>query len=249
MVVALVSGVITALAWDAPQKFAGETQVLLLLDPHLSNSSLNNIYLQIRDWPEVAQLQFALSVEDLNVPTSDTFPERSPAVLIHLVSATDTQQIIELSRVIGGVQQAIPLSTGNNVSLEQSQIVKPILLTLFVVCLLASFFSLNSSVLQLVRKWKGELELLRLSGIPRRNIMSSFAWMSILSGAIGALLAAIILYASSAWAQTLPESIRVYLPNAQDGERLIGLTLAAIILGLLIGVLAGAWGTRTRETL
>jgi len=249
LVIALFSGVITALAWDAPQTFVGDAQVLLLLDPQLSNEALNSIYLQIRDLPEVAQLQFALSVDDLDVPTSDTFDERSPAILIYLAVNVTAQDIIESSRTIGGVKQAIPLSTGSAVSIEQSQIVKPILLTVSVVCLLASFFSLNSGVQQLVRKWRGELELLRLSGVPRRNVILSFSLMGIFSGAIGSVVSALLIYASTTWASIMPQAVRPYLPNTQDMEFLIGWTLLAIIVGLFLGGLAGSWGTRARETI
>lgn len=248
LTLSLLSGVFAALAWNAPPVYEAP-QVLLLLDPQLNNNDLDDIYLQVRNWPEVAQLQFALNAHDLGVPLDDAITDRSPSILIHLSDSAEAQTLIERSGVIGGVQQAIPFSSGNSSAVDQSQLVKPILLTVFVVSLLASFFALTGGVGQLVQTWKGELELLRLSGIPRRSIITSFAWLGILSGAVGALLSTVLIYATASWAQTPSSLFQQYVPIFIDGERLFGFTLAAVIIGLLIGVLSGAWGTRYRETI
>jgi len=248
LVVSLGLGVLTALIWEAPESSTAP-QVLLLLDPHLSNADVDALFLEVRQWPEAAGLVFARDVSHLKLPTTVAAPPGVRAMLMQLDDDVSMQALLETLRTQDGIQQAIPLQTASSPNwLRQTQPLKPILLTAFVVLLLASFFALRGGVRRLMDKWRGEFEILRLAGVPRKNMLSSFAVIGVACGAIASLLATGALYFVMLWAQNHRDWVVQYLPTMLDQEHLIGLILVALIVGLFIGVVSGAWGARLRNT-
>src|SRR5574337_412018 len=171
---ALVSGALSALVWEQLQQ-AQSPQLVLVLNPTLRETDIDHIYLEVRQLQEVTSLRFASEAQSLSLPAAMTIPPNAPALLLNLNSAASVQQVAQLVGMLDGVQQAIPLEQPNDAPPpDQAQTVKPALFTAFVVLILASFFALSSGVHKLLRQWKGELELLRLSGISAKNVASSF---------------------------------------------------------------------------
>lgn len=246
LAVALVSGVFSLLSWE-PSDRGPAAQVALALDPLVQEAQLDRLYLEVRQWQEVASLRLALEAQDLGLPASVPLPPNAPAILLNLGSDANPQQVVDRAQMLGGVQQALPLVVADNpAAQQQAQVVKPLLLSAFVVFTLASFIALHGGVRRLLRQWKGELELLRLSGVSRRDVASSFAAVTLLFSAVGAALAAAGIYLGLPWVRGNVERLQPYLPSALGPQRVLGLALGALIVGLLVGVLASAWGTRAR---
>lgn len=248
LIVALGLGVLTALIWEAPTP-SSAAQVLLLLEPQLNSAEVNALYLDMRQWPEAAELVYARDAANLKLPATVAVPSGARAMLMRLADDASMQTLLETLRTQVGIQQAIPLQTTSGQNLfRQTQPLKPILLSASVVLLLASFFALTGGVRRLVDKWRGEFEVLRLAGVPLKSMLSSFAVVGVACGAIASLLIAVGLYFSMLWAQSHREQVAQYLPNALDQTHFIGLILVALILGVFVGVVSGAWGARLRHT-
>jgi ABC-type antimicrobial peptide transport system permease subunit len=242
----LAVGAMSALAWESPPQL-NSARMLVLLDNQLLNVEIDNLYLVMREWPEIRTPQFALNVRDLNLPPTISVPS-APGFLLHLRNANNAAAVIEKAQGLGGVQQVLPLDEGNVTTvLLESQTLRPLLLAIFVVLILASFFALSGTVRRLLKRWRGELEMLRLSGIPRKQVVSSFAVVGVFGGGLGALFGALLVYVAYLLGKSNPSLLYQYLPSALNEERMIGLAIAALIIGLLVGVVSGAWGTRKRN--
>jgi len=242
---ALVGGVFSLLSWE-PAERGPAAQVALALDPLVQEAQLDRLYLEVRQWQEVTSLRLALEAQDLGLPASVALPPNAPAILLNLGSDANSQQVMDRAQMLGGVQQAVPLAVVEDPAAQQQvQVIKPLLLSAFVVLTLASFIALHGGVRRLLRQWKGELELLRLSGVSPRDVASSFAAVALLFSAVGAAVAAAGIYLGLPWAQGV-EGLQPYLPDSFEPQRLLGLALGTLIAGLLVGVLASAWGTRAQ---
>jgi hypothetical protein len=250
LAIGLTVGAMSALAWDSPPQF-NSGRLLVLLDNQLLNAGLNseidNIYLIMRDWPEIRTPQFALNVRDFNLPPTISVPN-APGFLLNLRQTNSATVVIEKAQALGGVQQVLPLDEGNVTTvLLESQTLRPLLMAIFVVFVLASFFAISGTVRRLLKRWHGELELLRLSGIPRKQVMSSFSIIGVMGGGLGAILGAVFVYVSYLMGRANPSLLYQYLPSALNQERMVGLAIAALIIGLLVGVISGAWGSRKSQ--
>jgi len=238
---ALLAGALTALAWDDLEGLS-TPRLIASLDPGLSEARMNELYLETRAWAEVrgALFRFDGSAFDgaraLNVPSN-------PAV--QLTPGADVEEVSERARLLQGVR-GVYVSRAERVEtlLNGSQTLKLILLTAFVVVLVASLLALRGGVSRLARGWRGELEILRLSGVSRRNVAPSFALVGLSTATAGAVLAAATLYGALIWARTSPTLVRAYLPLLLESERVTPLALGALIVGILTGLIAGMWGAR-----
>ncbi len=244
---ALLLGAVTSLAWGNPvQTFS--PQLLLLLDPALSDVQVDAFFLSVRQWPEVRTPRYARDARSLALPASVTVPPNTRGILLALHDDASVQAVVQTAATHPEVAQAIPLQVRASANVwQQVQALRPALLSAFVVALLASFFALTGGVRRLTGQWRGELELLRLAGVSRKNIASAFAGVGVLASGVAAALAAVAVYAGALWAQDHRDWALRYLPHALDQERMVGLAFVALIAGLLVGVLAGAWGARLRD--
>ncbi len=240
---ALLAGALTALAWDDLEGLS-TPRLIASLDPGLSEARMNELYLETRAWAEVrgALFRFDGSAFDgaraLNVPSN-------PAVQLTLAPGADVEEVSERARVLQGVR-GVYVSRAERVEtlLNGAQTLKPILLTAFVVVLVASLLALRRGVGRLARGWRGELEILRLAGVSRRSVAPSFALVGLSMATVGAVLAAVTLYGALIWARTSPTLVRAYLPLLLESERVTPLALGALIVGILTGLIAGMWGAR-----
>jgi len=243
----LVAGTLAFLVWNEPQPLQA-TRVLVALDPQLKRDDLDVLYLNMREWDEVKAVRFVLDAGDASLPSSVSLPPRTPALLLSLNPGASERQILERVQQIEGVRQTIVLGRGDVPALwVQTQTLKPALLSAFVVLLLASLLALVGGVRRLLQQWRGELELLHLSGVPRRNAASAFAVVGILVAGMGSVLASVVVYGFGVWAQSRLELVRQIFPYALEPERMLGLSLGTLIVGLLVGVVAGTWGSRVRD--
>lgn len=243
---ALICGVFSLLSWE-PVVRGPAAQVVLALDPLTPDEQLDRLYLEARQWQEVTSLRLALEAQDLGLPAAVGLPPNAPALLLNLSSDANVQQVVDRSQMLSGVRQAVPLALADNaVAREQAQFIKPLLLSAFVVLVLASLIALHGGVRRLLRQWRGELEVLRLSGVSLRDVGSPFAAVVLLFAGVGAVVAAAGVYLGLPWAQGSVERLQPYLPESLEPQRLLGLSLGALIVGLLVGVLAGVWGTRAK---
>jgi len=241
--IALLAGALTALAWDDLEGLSAP-RLIASLDAGLSEARMNELYLETRAWEEVRGALFRFDgsafegARALNVPST-------PAIQLTLAPAADVTELRERAGLLEGVS-GVYVSRAERVDtlLNGSPTLKPILLTAFVVTLVAGLLALRAGVGRLARGWRGELEILRLSGVSRRSVAPSFALVGLLMAAVGAVLAAATLYGALIWARTNPALVRGYLPLLLESERVTPLALEALIVGVLAGLIAGMWGAR-----
>lgn len=239
----LVVGSLTLLAWDDATAVSA-SRMLVLLNVQLPETEIDAAYLKLRAWKEVRSLLFALDAHDFNVATSSVIPANTPAILLTLSNGTNVSGLSEKAQLISGVQRIVPLEINSGSTFWQTPALRPILLTAFVVLLLTSLLALIGGIRRLVRQWRGELELLRLSGIARKNVLSSFAGIGVLVAGAGSVLAVVAIYFGIIWAQN-STGLQPYFSLTPG--RLVGLAIGSLIAGLLIGVIASALGIRTRN--
>jgi hypothetical protein len=224
----------------------GENRLIVLFDPGVSSEQIRQIYRQVREWEAISEV-FYVPKDDPRYAQDGVEPERAPAGYLRVTvrHGTDTKEAEAALRELAGVEAVQSYQKGA----LRARIAADANARAFVTAL--KLGSAAIAVLMLVvvlrvlsQAWRGELEMLRLSGLPPRAIRWAFASVAVLcalvAGAIAILLALFVRNADgiSFW---LPELLQ---PGSLGyvSAWVIGL---ALIGGAGAGVL-GAWTVRIK---
>ncbi|MEN6368614.1 MAG: hypothetical protein ABFD77_02825 [Thermotogota bacterium] len=205
-------------------------RVVVYLSPRLSTTAIDSLFATIQERPDVREVRFEFATQVTPTSSGGRF-------LVRATSAAAARGLTDVLRAMNGVDDAevgtAPIGTPGLVLSRNARIG---LLCGLLVSACAFLFLTRRGFRALLHAFRNEIRLMRLSGVSERTMYPPLVVLGLLMGA----LASVMLFAGLYVFQVTTGGANPALPLATP--RLIGVGLLSILLGLLMGGLAGLFG-------
>jgi hypothetical protein len=237
-VIAALAFVIFLILWVARGEW-GENRLIVLFEPGVSGEQIRQVYRQVREWEAISEVLY-ITRDDPRLAQDGVDPERAPAGYLrvtvrHASQAAEAQAAL---RDLPGVAAVQSYQKGALRTLIASDSGVRTAVTLLQIGALAlSTVALFVVLRVLAGAWRGELEILYLSGVAPRAVRGAFFSFAVLSSLVVGVLALCVIIGMrdlSFVHQWVPELSQ---PGSFGYVSVMGLGVAA-----LVGMGAGAFG-------
>jgi hypothetical protein len=237
-VIAALAFVIFLILWVARGEW-GENRLIVLFEPGVSGEQIRQVYRQVREWEAISEVLY-ITRDDPRLAQDGVDPERAPAGYLrvtvrHASQAAEAQSAL---RDLPGVAAVQSYQKGALRTLIASDSGVRTAVTLLQIGALAlSTVALFVVLRVLAGAWRGELEILYLSGVAPRAVRGAFFSFAVLSSLVVGVLALCVIIGVrdlSFVHQWVPELSQ---PGSFGYVSVMGLGVAA-----LVGMGTGAFG-------
>jgi hypothetical protein len=237
-VIAALAFVIFLILWVARGEW-GENRLIVLFEPGVSGEQIRQVYRQVREWEAISEVLY-ITRDDPRLAQDGVDPERAPAGYLrvtvrHASQAAEAQAAL---RDLPGVAAVQSYQKGALRTLIASDSGVRTAVTLLQIGALAlSTVALFVVLRVLAGAWRGELEILYLSGVVPRAVRGAFFSFAVLSSLVVGVLALCVIIGVrdlSFVHQWVPELSQ---PGSFGYVSVMGLGVAA-----LVGMGTGAFG-------
>jgi hypothetical protein len=237
-VIAALAFVIFLILWVARGEW-GENRLIVLFEPGVSGEQIRQVYRQVREWEAISEVLY-ITRDDPRLAQDGVDPERAPAGYLrvtvrHASQAAEAQAAL---RDLPGVAAVQSYQKGALRTLIASDSgVRTAVTLLQIGALVLSTVALFVVLRVLAGAWRGELEILYLSGVAPRAVRGAFFSFAVLSSLVVGVLALCVIIGVrdlSFVHQWVPELSQ---PGSFGYVSVMGLGVAA-----LVGMGAGAFG-------
>jgi hypothetical protein len=237
-VIAALAFVIFLILWVARGEW-GENRLIVLFEPGVSGEQIRQVYRQVREWEAISEVLY-ITRDDPRLAQDGVDPERAPAGYLrvtvrHASQAAEAQAAL---RDLAGVAAVQSYQKGALRTLIASDSgVRTAVTFLQIGALALSTVALFVVLRVLAGAWRGELEILYLSGVAPRAVRGAFFSFAVLSSLVVGVLALCVIIGVrdlSFVHQWVPELSQ---PGSFGYVSVMGLGVAA-----LVGMGAGAFG-------
>lgn len=217
--------------------------MIAVIHPLASPTQINDLYLKIRGWEEVFSIHYVFP-EEVEIRAREVPPDSSYFEII-LGATEKTEEIAAKLGDFEAIEEVITYKQGwlQRILASVGGVRVGIIVALGLFFLMGLFFT-RGAIKSMVRDWRGELEIARLSGVSEGVLKIPFLLGGGALGLLGALLTVVLLYLLYIW---LPAKEFQLLPAIMRAETVVNLSLGALVLGLLLGFVGGGLGTRLEE--
>ncbi len=219
------------------EKFPDNHKTLAQVRPGLSTTDIDSLYLSLRRLESVDNLILVLSEEVkqgiLNVP-----PEVSKDSDFFLIKTSDRDQLLEELKTQPDITMVTRLSGMTQRSSKEplSLWLKIVILVIGVIIAGTGFYLLRSVSQDLLRNWRGELQIIKYSGLSKLSVKVPLVLLSTAIGLFGAVLSILLLFGLSTWANS-GIWIAEKLPGLLNNTSLLIITIWSLLLGTVLGFL------------
>lgn len=214
-----------------PMESLDPDEIVVHLSPRLSAETVNTLYARIRSREDVASISFRFAEEVSPGSTGGRF-------FIRTTSAAAMSGVRDAVETMDGVTQ-VESGTGASAApgLTLSASARLGLLVALVLSVVLSLALARAGFRALLRTFRVEIRVMRLSGTPERTIVPPVVGLGTLMG----LLSSLLLVAGIYLGQYAIGDAAV-APRFADAGLVLGVTLAGLALGVLLGTLIGLFG-------
>lgn len=220
------------------EKFPGGHKTLAQIEPGLSASRTDELYLSLRQLNSVDNLILVLSEEVkqgiLNVP-----PEMSENSDFFLIKTDDREKLRQELKTQPEIKMITTIS--GQIQSQGSQSLplwlKILILVIGVTFAGLAFYLLRSATEDMLEGWEGELQMIKYSGLSKFSVKLPLALLGTLFGLIGSGLSVVLLFVLSFLADKGIPLIQG-LPGLPTNASLLLITVWSLLLGLVLGFLA-----------
>ena len=216
----------------------GGGELLVPLSPGLLPSKVDQLYLEIREWEEVAQVRFIFAEEVRAGLVKLALPDLAGDLFrVQLRDPAEVAIVKERLEELPGVASVISHERG---ALEGFfRTLGKLRWPLLVILGLLALIRLREALRSLIMSFGGELQLLHLSGVARKTMERPFLLLAGLLGLGGGLLIMLGLYLTHNWGRGHTDALYRSFPGLLEPQTVLALALLSIGVGLMIGLLSG----------
>jgi len=220
------------------EKFPQDHKTLAQIEPGLSSTGIDELYLSLRQLNSVDNLILILSEEVkqgiLNVP-----PEMSEESDFFLIKTGNREQLLDELKTQPRIEMVTTISgqIQRQGSESFSLWLKIIILAIGVAFAGLAFYLLRSVTEDVLEGWEGELQIIKYSGLSRLSVKFPLAMLGTLFGLLGSVLSVAALFVLSLLADNGVWLIQS-LPGLPTNTSLLLVTVWSLLLGLVLGFLA-----------
>lgn len=219
------------------EKFPDDHKTLAQIRGGLSTSDIDSLYLSLRRLKSVDNLILVLSEEVkqgiLNVP-----PEVSQDSDFFLIKTSNRDQLLDELRTQPDITMVTRLTGSTQRSSKEplSLWLKIVILAIGVIIAGTGFYLLRSVSEDLLQSWRGELQIIKYSGLSKLSVKIPLVVLSTTIGLCGSILSVLLLFGLSTWANS-GIWIAEKLPGLLNNTSLLIITIWSLLLGLVLGFL------------
>jgi hypothetical protein len=237
-VIAALAFVIFLILWVARGEW-GENRLIVLFEPGVSGEQIRQVYRQVREWEAISEVLY-ITRDDPRLAQDGVDPERAPAGYLrvtvrHASQAAEAQAALRDLPGVAAVQSYQKVALRTLIASDSG--VRTAVTLLQIGALALSTVALFVVLRVLAGAWRGELEILYLSGVAPRAVRGAFFSFAVLSSLVVGVLALCVIIGVrdlSFVHQWVPELSQ---PGSFGYLSVMGLGVAA-----LVGMGAGAFG-------
>lgn len=225
----------------------GENRLIVLFDSGVSSEQIRQVYRQVRQWEAISEV-FYISKDDPRYAQDNMEPERAPAGYLRVTvrQGADMREAEAALRDLAGVTSVQSYQKGALRALVTSDSTARALATVIEIgSVLLALFVLVLMVHMLAWAWRGELEILYLSGLSPWVIRGTFFSVAVIWGTIAGILAILIMLCASNTREA-----HYWLPELMQSGSMGHVGVWALGLAVLLGAgagLVGAWTVRIKR--
>ncbi len=224
----------------------GENRLIVLFDPSVSNEQIRSIYHQVSRWEAISEV-FYIPPGDPRLVQDGIEPERAPAGYLRVTvrQVSETAQAQAALRDLPGVTAVQSYQKGALRALvTSSDGARSTALGVQLGVAVGAISVVGLLVRILAAAWRGELEILYLSGVAPRGIRWAFFSVAVLCSVLAGVIAVGVLVFVRDWDQ-----LRYWLPELSQPGVMGAVSVWTLGLALLIGAgagLVGGWTIRLK---
>jgi len=215
----------------------GENRLIVLFDPGVSNEQIRWVYHQVGQWEVISEV-FYIPRDDPRCAQDGIEPERAPAgylrVTVRQVAETaeaqaalrDLPGVVAVQSYQKGALRALVTSDGGAVA--RGVQIGAVIVAIAALGLLGRIFA---------AVWRGELEILYLSGVAPAGVRWAFFGVTALCSLVAGVIAVGAMFLARDWGQ-----LRYWLPELSQPGVMGAVSLWMLGLALLVGAAAGLIG-------
>jgi cell division protein FtsX len=211
---------------DAGPSLAAD-EVFVHLSPQLSQQKINDLYLKIREWEDVSQINY-------RYPQELGLEKVEGLLVIKAVSVAKVTELIDALSVIDGIAGVDPVKIGLLIGLALS--------------IVGSLIAARYAFAELLKAFSEEIRIMRLAGTAEQVIQPPIVAIGALCGIIAGLLLIVAIYLLRFLTITYPGSLLHATSGCVDPARVLTVSLVGFLLGLVLGGLAGVLGASLTES-
>jgi cell division protein FtsX len=214
-------------------------ELFIHLSPRLSQQKINDLYLKIREWEDVSQINYCY-------PQEFGLEAVEGLLVIKAVSVGKVTGLIDALSAIDEITDVDSLSTRHADSLSAS--VKIGLLIGLALSIVGSLIAARYAFAELLKAVSEEIRMMRLAGTAEQVIQPPIVAIGALCGIIAGLLLIVVIYLFRFLAITHPGFLLHATSGWVDPARVLMVSLVGFLLGLVLGGLVGALGASLTES-
>jgi hypothetical protein len=210
----------------------GPDEVVASLSPRLSAEAVDGLYFEIQARSDVSSISFRFAEEVSPGSTGGRF----------FIRATSAEEAPAVARAVEALDGIMAVTRGEPAPPPAKVGLSPALriglLVALVTSIVLSLVLARGGYRALLRAFRGEIRIIRLSGTPERTIAAPVAALGLLLGLLTGLLLVVGVYLGLYAAGDSAATIS----GVENGGRVLGVTAAGFVLSLLLGGLSGLLG-------
>ena len=214
-------------------------ELFVHLSPQLSQQKINDLYLEIREWENVLQVNYFY-------PQEFGLEAMEGLLVIKAVSVAKVTELIDVLSAIDGITNIDALSTRHADSLSAS--VKIGLLIGLALSIVGSLIVARYAFVELLKSFSEEIRMMRFAGTAEQVIQPPIVAIGALCGIIAGILLIVAIYLLRFLAITHPGSLLHATSGWVDPVRVLTVSLGGFFLGLVLGGLVGVLGASLTES-
>jgi cell division protein FtsX len=201
--------------------------------PRVSVEEIQTLYLTIREWEEVRQINYQSPQEGHQMGGAFLIQATNPSRVADLVEKLkSTESISEVEALTNLHESSLPLSASTRIGLLLGLIVSAI----------GCFVVTHRAFQGLLCSCAGEIRLMRLAGTAEKAILLPLVALGILCGLVATLFFILTVYLLHLAAITHPETLLHAASGLIEASRVRTVSLLGLLLGVVMGGLIGALG-------
>jgi len=210
-------------------------EVAAYLSPRLSPEAVQDVYLEIREWDEVRQVNFLFAQE----------LEAGRAGGILRIQVFNPSAVAHLLERLASISEIVRVDSSASPQRRVLHLSSPVRIGLLIGLTVSAFASLivaRRGFKVLLAAFAKEIQLMRLSGTTEKTIQPPIVALGILCGLLAGLLLIIAVCLLHYVAASHPEALLRAAPGLIESGRVLTISLLSLLLGLAMGGLIGVVG-------
>ncbi|MFN4218644.1 MAG: hypothetical protein ACK4HB_05125 [Candidatus Bipolaricaulia bacterium] len=224
----------------------GENRLIVLFDPGVSNEQIRSVYHYVGQWEAISEV-FYIPPHDPRFAQDGIEPERAPAGYLRVTvrQISETAEAQAALRDLPGVAAVQSYQKGALRALVTSDgAARSVATALQISAIIVALAVLGVFVRVLAAVWRGELEILYLSGVAPAGVRWSFFSIAVLCSVVAGVIAVGVMILLRNW-----DRLHYWLPELSQpgvmGEVSIWVLGLALFVGVVAGLLGG-WAVRLK---